>query len=91
MNGKLLRPQPTNVYEKFRLDLERESPRAAYWLEAMIFSLMAQVDDMTEDRALELACKIVAGPTNPSQATQRAGRRVIAERMPRNTPAASHA
>ena len=63
----IARPLATNPYEKFRYDLERESPRAAYWLEAMVFSIMAQVDDMTEDRALELACKIVAGPAKPAE------------------------
>jgi hypothetical protein len=50
---------PTNAYQEFRYKLFDESPRAAYWLESMVFGMMAQVDDMTEDTALELACKIV--------------------------------
>jgi hypothetical protein len=57
--AKILRPLATTPYEQFRHSLEKESPRAAYWLESMIYGLLAQVDDMTEDRALELACKIV--------------------------------
>jgi hypothetical protein len=64
------RPLPTNPYEQFRHKLFEESPRAAYWLESMIFGMMAQMDDMTEDRALELACKIVLA--KPNGATQRA-------------------
>ena len=55
----MVMPLPTNRYEKFRRDLESESPRAAYWLERMVFGIMAQVDGMTEDTAPELACKIV--------------------------------
>ena len=81
------RPLARNEYEEFRYSLEKESPRAAYWLESMIFALLAQIDGMTEDAALELACNIVACKANPSQATQRKPRRVIAERMPRKTPA----
>jgi hypothetical protein len=78
-----LRPLPRNPYEIFRRDLEKESPRAAYWLESMIYGMMAQMDGMTEETALELACKIVAGPTNPSQAnTAQPGRRNKRERMP---------
>jgi hypothetical protein len=66
----ILRPLPTNPYEQFRRDLEAESPRAAYWLESMVFGILAQMDGMTEDTALELACKIVLA--KPNGATQRA-------------------
>ena len=63
------KPLPRTPYEIFRQALFEESPRAAYWLESMVFGMMAQVDDMTEDTALELACKIVlqdrATPGNP--------------------------
>lgn len=52
-------------YEQFRYNLETENPRAAYWLESMVYGMMAQIDGMTEDGALELACNIVAGPTRP--------------------------
>ena len=63
------RPIPTNHYQQFRYSLEMECPRAAYWLESMVFGLMAQVDDMTEDKALELACKILAHPAQIAQRT----------------------
>jgi hypothetical protein len=53
------KPLPTNQYQQFRYKLFEESPRAAYWLESMIFGMMAQVDGVDEDTALELACKIV--------------------------------
>jgi hypothetical protein len=66
------KPLPRNPYEIFRQDLFEESPRAAYWLESMVFGMMAQMDGMTEDTALELACKIVLQDVNPSGATQRA-------------------
>jgi len=60
MATSMLRPLATNPYQQFRYNLEKECPRAGYWLESMIFGLMAQVDEMTEEAALELACKIVA-------------------------------
>jgi hypothetical protein len=63
---KTLRPIPTNPYQKFRHDLELESPRAAYWLESMVYGMMTQLDGMTEDTALELAYKIVLQDANPS-------------------------
>ena len=66
------KPLATNPYRAFRQDLESESTRSAYWLESMLFGLMAQVDDMTEDTALELACKIVLQDANSNGATQRA-------------------
>jgi hypothetical protein len=76
-----LRPIPRNPYEIFRYNLEKESPRAAYWLESMIFGIMAQVDGMTEDVALELACKILLA--NPGKVnTTQPGRRTKRERMP---------
>jgi hypothetical protein len=59
---KTVTPLPANPYEQFRYRLFDECPRAAYWLEAMVFGIMAQMDGMTEDAALELACKIVANP-----------------------------
>jgi len=37
----------------------------------MVYGMMAQVDDMTEDTALELACKIVLQDPNPKGALQR--------------------
>jgi hypothetical protein len=55
----VLKPLPVNEYEQFRYKLFEESPRAAYWLESMVYGLMAQCDGMTEPAALELACKIV--------------------------------
>lgn len=61
---KVLKPVPTNPYQEFRYKLFEESPRAAYWLESMVFGMMAQVDDMTEDTALELACKIILTKPN---------------------------
>jgi hypothetical protein len=69
---KAIRPIPTNHYEQFRYKLFEESPRAAYWLESMVFGMMAQMDGMTEDTALELACKIVAHPAGnrPRQAME---------------------
>jgi hypothetical protein len=76
-----LRPIPRNPYEVFRYSLEKESPRAAYWLESMVFGMMAQIDGITEDTALELACKILLanpGKTNTAQP----GRRAKRERMP---------
>src|SRR5687768_9689453 len=80
---KVLRPLPTTPYQQFRYDLESESPRAAYWLESMVFGLMAQVDDMTEDTALELACKIILRDANPSTSQHSATRtRAKLERMP---------
>ena len=70
---KVLRPLPTTPYEQFRYNLELESPRAAYWLESMVFGLMAQVDGITEDTALELACKIVLQDTKPEGVAQSGG------------------
>ena len=67
-----LKPLPTNAYEQFRYSLFEESPRAAYWLESMVFVIMAQLDGMKEDTALELACKIVLRDANPNGAAQRA-------------------
>ena len=58
----VLRPIATTPYQQFRYDLEKESPRAAYWLESMVYGMMAQMDGMTEDTALELAVKIVLHP-----------------------------
>jgi spore coat protein U-like protein len=55
------RPQPANQYQEFRYQLYSESPRAAYWLESMVYGLMAQTG-VAEDTALELVCKIVAHP-----------------------------
>jgi len=55
-----VKPLPATPYQQFRYNLEQESPRAAYWLESMVFGIMAQVDDVTEETALELACKIIA-------------------------------
>jgi hypothetical protein len=79
---KTARPPATNQYQEFRYSLEQESPRAAYWLEAMVFGIMAQLDGMTEDTALELACKIVAHTANPGELhSARTPRRKL-ERMP---------
>jgi hypothetical protein len=61
------KPLPVNEYQQFRYQLFEESPRAAYWLESMVFGIMAQMDDITEDTALELACKIVAHDRPPPQ------------------------
>jgi hypothetical protein len=61
----LAKPLPINEYQQFRYQLFEESPRAAYWLESMVFGIMAQMDGMSEDTALELACKIVAHPAAP--------------------------
>ena len=64
------KPIPNNPYEEFRRALEQESPHAAYWLESMIFGILAQMDGMTEAGALELACKIVSHPANLGQQVQ---------------------
>jgi hypothetical protein len=65
------KPLPVNAYEQFRLELFEESPRAAYWLESMVYGLMAQCDGMTEPAALELVCKIVLQRATPQKATAR--------------------
>jgi hypothetical protein len=59
-------PQPANQYQEFRSHLYSESPRAGYWLESMVYGLMAQVDGMTEDAALELVCGILVHPAKPA-------------------------
>ena len=79
---KLLKPLPLTPYDVFRRDLESECPRAAYWLESMIFGIMAQMDDMTEERALELACKIVLKANTSRKNTVQPGRGRSPERMP---------
>ena len=63
-----LKPIATTPYQQFRQNLYAESPRGAYWLESMVYGLMAQVDGMTEEVALELACKIVAYPAGTVRA-----------------------
>ena len=48
-----------SVYEQYLDDLYNESPKAAYALESMKFSVMAYTD-LGERDALELVCKIMA-------------------------------
>jgi hypothetical protein len=67
------KPLPTTAYERFRDNLEQESPRAAFWLYAMQYGIMAQTG-LDEPAALELACKIVAGPQQPPSPRSRLNR-----------------
>lgn len=67
---KAVKPLPVTAYECFRDDLEQESPRAAFWLYAMQYGIMAQTG-MDEPAALELACKIVLHPAHVEHGSTR--------------------
>jgi hypothetical protein len=49
-----------NRFEEYRERLWVESPKASCWLQSMVFGLMAQIDGLNENDALELVCKIIA-------------------------------
>jgi hypothetical protein len=53
---------PFSSYRIFREKLINESPKAAIWLQYMVYGIMTQREDLTEDDALEIVCKILLRP-----------------------------